>query len=121
MYALKLVVSWLLLFLSIINFVVSFQNKNGNGYNADLIVQTVAQNAIIDAQNGLSPSSKKSPSFLSNRSENMSLDGRNSAPMANSNSMQNMSPLQHTFTVASYEDHWAYEKIVLERVRENLA
>lgn len=64
--------------------------------------------------NGLSPNTKKSPSFHSNKSENMSI--------ANSNSAQNiqqpvsMSPVQHTFTVPSYDDHWAYEKIILERV-----
>ena len=65
------------------------------------------------SQNGMSPVVKKSPSFHSNKSENMSV--------ANSNSAQNIqpdlaSPMQHTFTVPSYEDHWAYEKIVLERV-----
>ena len=87
-------------------------------------MQTGANNVLInDTQNGISPLSKKSPSFHSNRSENMSLDGRNSAPiLPNSNSAQHMptstSPIQHSFTVPSYEDHWTYEKITLERVRE---
>lgn len=100
-----------------------FLTKNTNGFNSDLLMQTGANNVLIheNNQNGISPGSKKSPSFLSNRSDNMSLDGRNSAAMLpNSNSIQHMptstSPIQHSFTVPSYEDHWTYEKITLERV-----
>ncbi len=99
-----------------------FSIKNTNGFNSDLLMQTGVNNVLInDSQNGISPSSKKSPSFHSNRSENMSLDGRNSAILPNSNSIQHMpasstSPIQHSFTVPSYEDHWTYEKIILERV-----
>lgn len=103
--------------------------SNGNGFNTannnNLMVQVggaSGDNGLSSdglgggfiPSNGLSPHSKKSPSFHSNKSENMSI--------ANSNSAQNimqqpvsMSPVQHTFTVPSYDDHWAYEKIILER------
>lgn len=54
-----------------------------------------------------SPSSKKSPSFQSNKSENMSMDGVNNN--------QNLSPNDQTNLVPSYEDHWSYEAINLER------
>lgn len=54
-----------------------------------------------------SPSSKKSPSFQSNKSENLSEEGLNSN--------QNMSPNDQANLVPSYEDHWSFETIVLER------
>ena len=75
-----------------LNLIYYFSIKNTNGFNSDLLLQTGVNNVLInDSQNGISPSSKKSPSFHSNRSENMSLDGRNSAAMLpNSNSIQHM-------------------------------
>lgn len=51
---------------------------------------------------------KKSPSFHSNKSnENMSVDGG-----AGNNGQEN----PNSYTVPSYDDHWVFEKIVLERV-----
>jgi hypothetical protein len=68
---------------------------------------------------------KKSPSFHSNRSENMSMDGAGEVASAgmdttgdgirksSSGALLN-SPGK--ITLPSYEDHWTYEQIILERV-----
>ena len=70
-----------------------------------------SSNQALSNDSVTSPSSKKSPSFQSNKSENMSVDGLN-----NNNLGNNFSPNdQNSNLIPSYDDHWFYESIVLER------
>ena len=54
---------------------------------------------------------KKSPSFHSNKSENMSVDAN-----LNNSQLAVALPTDETLLSKTYEDHWFYEQIVLERV-----
>ena len=81
-----------------------------NEYRNGLMVQVNNANNNGNLQNMPSPIAigKKSPSFHSNKSnENMSVDGG-----AGNNGQEN----PNSYTVPSYDDHWVFEKIVLERV-----
>ena len=82
-------------------------NEHRNG----LMVQVGGNSANNgNLQNMPSPIAigKKSPSFHSNKSnENMSVDGG-----AGHSGQEN----PNSYTVPSYDDHWVFEKIVLERV-----
>lgn len=81
-------------------------------YRNGLMVQVPAAD---NANNGLLSggrqdlNQKKSPSFHSNKSENMSVDG------ALNPTSPNLLPLNQTITIPDYADHWSYEKIILER------
>lgn len=84
---------------------------NANEYRNGLVVQ-VGNNG---ANGGPSPinanfASKKSPSFHSNKSENMSVDGTGAL-----NTSGAALPQDEGLLAKSYEDHWVYEQIVLER------
>lgn len=81
-------------------------------------------NEQMPAQMSQSPANvsyKKSPSYHSNKSETqMSLDNTATRPaqQLSSNSLNNISPAvaaRKVSTVPSYEDHWTYEQIILER------
>ena len=69
------------------------------------------ENAGQSPMSGFGLNSKKSPSYHSNKSENMSLDGgvTNGGPLI-------ASPNSPQATIPSYEDHWMHEQIILERV-----
>lgn len=77
-------------------------------YRNGLLVQ-VGNGQNISTNGGPSPmsafQSKKSPSFHSNKSENMSVDGGGGLTL----------PTDEGLLAKTYEDHWIYEQIVLER------
>ncbi len=80
-------------------------------YRNGLMVQVPSgDNANNGLLSGGRADQKKSPSFHSNKSENMSVDG------ALNSTSPNLLPLSQTITIPDYADHWTYEKIILERV-----
>jgi hypothetical protein len=84
-------------------------------------VQTEYRNGLMVQSSGNNSNSgqdmmhKKSPSFLSNKSDNMSVDGGGAG--SGIHSILPL-PLTQTVTIPDYADHWTYEKIILERVSE---
>lgn len=97
----------------------SQKNHNNNSkYNNGLMVEVGGVGGGSGAS-GTSPFSKKSPSFHSNKSENMSVDGggiTNGNGQMGNNSINNMSPNELPTNLPSYDDHWIYDQIILERV-----
>jgi hypothetical protein len=81
------------------------------------MVQTIGNNN--NGPNSIGSKNNKSPSFHSN----MSVDGAGAAGPSSPGSHNNFNLVNdEAALIKAYEDHWAYEKIVLERVRfvENL-
>ena len=74
-------------------------------------VNGVENNGNQSPMSGFGANSKKSPSFHSNKSENMSFDGgiNNGGPVI-------ASPNSPKIAIPNYEDHWIYQQIILERV-----
>ena len=81
-------------------------NTNNNISNHD----TAPNAATVAAADGDASLPRKSPSFLSQKSENMSIED-----VVNPTS-PNALPHSYTVRVPVYDDHWTLEKIVLDRV-----